>query len=425
MNMRMPIERQKKVGKYIKIKRKEQLRLTNSAKWTQRGFCKDVCSPTSLVKLERGFPPRFYDTFDKIAEKFDCRVDYDPKIERKINRLIHHVRDACELGDLQLIQHNINLSFRALEPVKDCLWYSDMYKMLELVEDYYMRDFCIKEDFRDYYNDLMSLYEGPWCELMKNVLYNSAFDDIQCTDYMDLYKAFEFDKMSDTCYNYINAMNFCLSRNNGTLFKDIFETAISRFVKHNNYIRLLDAYTMALTFAGIYDKNEIDELMEKIDGLIDDSVPETKISTIYWTLATVCYDEKEYDKALKMLEECYLHDVNRSHCPYLLVGNINHIKGFKSNIPYYHEDFLKNASIDLKRIYRYYMMDEEQNVSYEAKQSYLMEELLPVIGPEDDLTLDVLSSELDMLIKRTKKFDDLITFNETKNMLLYGVATIE
>ena len=64
--MRMPEERQKIVGKLIKVHRKEKLRITNSAKWTQRGFSKDVCSPTSLIKLEKGMLPRFYDVFERI-----------------------------------------------------------------------------------------------------------------------------------------------------------------------------------------------------------------------------------------------------------------------------------------------------------------------------------------------------------------------
>ena len=51
-----------------------------------------------------------------------------------------------------------------------------------------------------------------------------------------------------------------------------------------------------------------------------------------------------------------------------------------------------------------------------------MNEILPTIGPEDDLTLDVLASELDMLVVKTKKIEDVAVFNEVRNSLLYGIV---
>ncbi|MCI9292100.1 MAG: hypothetical protein HFF02_02215 [Erysipelotrichaceae bacterium] len=420
--MRMPEERQKIVGKLIKVHRKEKLRITNSAKWTQRGFSKDVCSPTSLIKLEKGMLPRFYDVFEKIAKKFEWGVAYDPFVERKIERYIVQVRGACELGDVEMIQQALNICFAALKPVKDCIWYNDWYTMLKLVENYYIKEIFVEMEHRDYYHEMMELHGGIWEELMKNVLFNSAFMDVQSSDYRDLYRYYGFDQMKDTCYNYINGMLFSLSRNNSEMFKKLFKAAERRFLKKKNFIRLMDVYNLALIFAGFFDKNDIDDLVGKLVKLASmKSLPKTKVADLYFILGTIYYDLKEYEKALKILEGCYEYDVNRSHCPYLLVGNINHLRGKEANIPFYHEEELKKVTNDLIRIYRYYAMDKGDFTCYE-KQEYLMNEILPTIGPEDDLTLDVLASELDMLVVKTKKIEDVAVFNEVRNSLLYGIV---
>lgn len=422
MYMRMPEERQKIVGKLIKVHRKEKLRITNSAKWTQRGFSKDVCSPTSLIKLEKGMLPRFYDVFEKIAKKFEWGVAYDPFVERKIERYIVQVRGACELGDVEMIQQALNICFAALKPVKDCIWYNDWYTMLKLVENYYIKEIFVEMEHRDYYHEMMELHGGIWEELMKNVLFNSAFMDVQSSDYRDLYRYYGFDQMKDTCYNYINGMLFSLSRNNVEMFNKLFKAAERRFIKKRNYIRLVDAYTLALILSSHFDKDGIEDLIDKLNELINDKIPRTKVSTIYWTLSMICFDEKQYDAALKMLEKCYEYDVNRSHCPYLLVGNINHLRGKKANIPFYHEEELRKTTVDNQRIYRYYAMDTG-DFTFLQKQEYLMNEILPTIGPDDDLTLDVLASELEMLVVKTKKIEDVAVFNEVRNSLLYGIPT--
>ena len=418
----MPEERQKIVGKLIKVHRKEKLRITNSAKWTQRGFSKDVCSPTSLIKLEKGMLPRFYDVFEKIAKKFEWGVAYDPFVERKIERYIVQVRGACELGDVEMIQQALNICFAALKPVKDCIWYNDWYTMLKLVENYYIKEIFVEMEHRDYYHEMMELHGGIWEELMKNVLFNSAFMDVQSSDYRDLYRYYGFDQMKDTCYNYINGMLFSLSRNNSEMFKKLFKAAERRFLNKKNFIRLMDVYNLALIFAGFFDKNDIDDLVGKLVKLASmKSLPKTKVADLYFILGTIYYDLKEYEKALKILEGCYEYDVNRSHCPYLLVGNINHLREKEANIPFYNEEELKKTTVDNQRIYRYYAMDKGDFTCYE-KQEYLMNEILPTIGPEDDLTLDVLASELDMLVVKTKKIEDVAVFNEVRNSLLYGIV---
>lgn len=420
--MRMPEERQKLVGKLIKVHRKEKLRITNSAKWTQRGFSQDVCSPTSLIKLEKGMLPRFYDVFEKIAKKFGWGVAYDPFVERKIERYIVQVRGASELGDVEMIQQALNICFAALKPVQNCLYYNDWYTMLKLVENYYIKEMFVELDHLDYYHEMMELHGGIWEELMKNVLFNSAYMDFQSSDYRDLYKFYEFDQMKDTCYNYINGMLFSLSRNNSEMFKRLFKAAEKRFLKKKNYIRLIDAYTLALVYASHFEKDGMEEFVDNLNRLTNDKIPKTKVSTVYWTLATICYDEKQYEVAMKMLNKCYENDVNRSHPPYLLIGNINHMRGKEANVPFYNVDELKKTTVDNQRIYRYYTMDKGDFTSLQ-KQEYLMNEILPTIGPDDDLTLDVLSSELEMLVIDTKKTDDVAIFNDIRNALLYGISS--
>lgn len=414
--MKIPKEKLGQFGISIKVNRKERLRKYSGASWTQKGFCDGICSEPSFVNIEKGKPGRFIDNYEKMAEKLGMRIAYDPDVDKKIDNYTKHLYKAIEYYDLKKTEKYCDKLIALLEGFKDCLWYGDLYRVVVATRNYYILQIHLNTEERTLYANMVDEFCELWNEILKSTVYNAAFNDVESLDYIMYFEKFKiYDGKS--AINIGNTMMYYLARENTSKFRDLYDKAVRDWKKKRNYIRLIDAYNMALLFLSYYDVSEVDEVAEKVNNIISEiDVPIYKLVDVYYNLSAVYYELKQFEKSIEFMEKCYHIDSSKIKCTFLIIGSALHCKGQKSLIPFYTNSELSNFPVDAKLLYEYFTMDDD--VPAMTKENFLMKQILPEVNEEDDLCLKIIKNELEILIKETRKYKDLKILEEKSKQLL-------
>lgn len=414
--MKIPKEKLGQFGISIKVNRKERLRKYSGASWTQKGFCDGICSEPSFVNIEKGKPGRFIDNYEKMAEKLGMRIAYDPDVDKKIDNYTKHLYKAIEYYDLKKTEKYCDKLIALLEGFKDCLWYGDLYRVVNITNQYYMSLSYLNTSERIFYASMVYEFDEFWYEIIISTIFNSAFFDVESFDYITYFNKFKIHE-SKCAINMVNTMKYYLARDNTSKFRDLYDKVIREWKKKRNYIRLMDAYNMALLYLSYYDVNEVDDVADKVDKIIKEiEVPIYKLIDIFYNLSAVYYELKQYDKSIEFMEKCYHIDSSKIKCTFLIIGSALHCKGQKSLIPFYRNSELSKFPLDAQLLYEYFTMDDD--VPAMTKENFLMKKVLPEVNEEDDLCLKIIKNELETLIKETRKYKDLKVLEEKSKQLL-------
>lgn len=414
--MKIPKEKLGQFGISIRVNRKEKLRKLSSASWTQKGFCEGICSEPSLISMEKGKPGRFLDNYEMMAEKLGLRVAYDSDADQKIERYTNHLFKAIEYYNLQKIEKYCEKLLDLLEGYQDCLWYGDLYKVVLVTRDYYLFKKNIDTLKREFYVSMLQEFSDSWCEIIKSFVYNSAFNDVETMDYIEYFNKLKIYE-SKSAINIGNTLMYYLARDNTTKFRALYESAVKEWKKKRNYIRLIDAYNLSLLFLSYYDISEVEEVASKVNSIKSDiDVPESKLVDIYYNLSVAYFELNQFEKSLEYMEKCYRHDKNKVKCTYLIIGSALHCLGKKSLIPYYSSEELSRFPLDNQLLYEYFNLDED--ISASIKEDFIMKKVLPEVREEDDFCLKIIKSELELLVKETRRYKDLRILEKKADQLL-------
>lgn len=142
-------------GISIRCNRKRKLHQTKAAKWTQSNFCEGICSPTSLISMEKGKISRFVDNYPMFAERLNLKITYSPDIDKRANVYTKEIYTAIEYYDFDKMRKYFDKLYELLEPVKDCLWYCDLYYAANAIDGYYLSRKFMNVDDRIFYADMI------------------------------------------------------------------------------------------------------------------------------------------------------------------------------------------------------------------------------------------------------------------------------
>ncbi len=404
-----------KLGRYglsIKANRKRQLHLTNAAKWTQKEFCKDICSQNALINMERGHAGRFRDNYLMLAEKLDLKITHNPDLDKKIEPLTKRLYHALEYYDLDDIKKTTRKLSNCLVHVKDFLWYCDLYQVVKAVEQHYLHQNYLSPDDRVYFADMIDEFSSDWDDIIKSIVFLSAFLDFDSEEYRDYFNELNIIK-NKAAFNKVNVMMFYLSENyNSKLFLISKELEVE-WTEKKNVMRLLDLYQLKLLHNSYFDVYELRQVEGKITSMIKDyPVPKQKLAETYYNLGIAYLKMKDYDKTIDMMKKCIEYDIKKKKQAFAYLAHAQRMSGQEIVIPHYTKKELNHFPAIYSPIYRYYT--NLNRISEEQSEVYLMNEILPLVHPEDEIIVETFQEELDLLVDKT---------NHYKSMMIYMKKT--
>lgn len=406
--MNIPKEKLSMIGISIKVNRKARLKETKSGRWNQQNFSDGICSQNTLIKIERGQVSRFIEVYVEAAERLGLRLGYFPEVDKQIDRIAPKLYKAVEFYDLKKIMLACDKLLNLLDPLRNFLWYCDLFYYVFNLKSYFTNAMEII-DKNDMLIDMHNEFDFQLNELLKSLLFNIAYNNTESQVFSKLFEDLEIDKSEFVC-NKVNTLMYYFANNKNVKFLRQLEIIEEECIKNNNSVRILDVYNMAVLYMGCYDVDEVDTYAKKIDSLISRSIiPDEKLAECFYCLGTMYYEISKFEKSIEYMTKCYKCDRNKAKLTFLFIGSCQSKLKAELSIPYYSDNELKKFSLCHRLIYKYYSMGEL--IPDFIKQKFIMEELLPEIRYEDEITIKILREELETLTQKTSHYKDLVIFN--------------
>lgn len=405
-----------KLGRYglsIKANRKHHLHLTHAARWTQKEFCRDICSQNALINMEKGLTGRFHDNYLLLAEKLDLKVTHNPELDRKLKPLTKALYHALEYYDLAEIETVTQKLSDCLSHVTDYLWYCDLYRIVKAVEQHYLHQSYLSADDRLFFADMLEEFSPEWDDILKSIIFYSAYLDLESEEYR--LRFYEFDLASNQAdFNKVNTLMYYLAEDYNSKLFALFQELEAEWTKKKNIIRLIDMYDMELLHKSFFDVNELRQVEVKILEMIQEHhIPKLKLAESYHNLGVAYFKVKEYSKTIEMMQKCIDNDITKKILAFFYLAHSQHLIGQTITIPNYTKEELNHFPYIYSKIYQYYT--ELNHISADDSEEYLMNEILPLLNPDEDIMIDIFQEELTLLIEKTNHYKDIsIYMKKTK-----------
>lgn len=401
-----------KLGRYglsIRANRKHQLHISNHAyRWTQKEFCKDICSQNALINMEKGFAGRFHDNYVLLAEKLGFKITHNPDVDEQLDPLTKRLYHALEFYDLDEIKTTAKLLSDTLVNVKDYLWYCDLYRVVQAIEQRYLYQRYLSHDDRLFFADMIQEFSDEWDDILKMLIFHSAFLDFDSEEYRDLF--YELNMASSKAdFNKVCTLLFYLVENYNSKLYVLFQELEAEWTEKKNIIRLIDLYNQELIQKSYFDIYELRQAENKIKNMIETySLPKEKLGESYYNLGIAYLKVKDYVKTIEMMWKCIEKDDKKKEHGFAYLAYAQHMLGQKINIPHYTEEEQKQFPPIYAKIYQFYL--NLGHITAEQSEDYLLDEILPLIYPDDEIIVEMFQEELSQLIEQTNRYKSMTTY---------------
>lgn len=405
----IPKHKLEKFGISIRVNRKRKLNLTKAAKWTQLRFCDGICSQNSLISMEKGNAGRFMENYPKLAERLDLQVTYSEEIDKRIPVYTKHIYTAVEFYNFKTMRKYFDKMYELLETVKNCLWYCDLYQAVKAVDNYYMNRKFLDFDERNYFADMVGEFSNEWDEILKSIVFVSAYHDVDTMEYQDRYTELNIEKCK-SAFNKINILLFYYDHSRTSILLELSKKYEKAWLKNENYLRILDIYGIRLPYLSIHDAYEVDRVYNKMTEIIAlHNVPKYKIAECYFGAVTAFCNLKNYELALAASKICCAHDEKNALPVFLYIAHAQRMSKQKVDMPIFSVNQIKHLSLIYQRLYEFFTIVEESN---ELGEKYMLGKIAPMINENTDKTiLRLIREEVALLANESNHYKIVSRFN--------------
>ncbi|MGX8835608.1 tetratricopeptide repeat protein [Amedibacillus sp. YH-ame6] len=371
-------ERLSIIGRLIGIYREER-RDNSQNSWTQKRFCKDICSPNTLKNIEAGGLSRSIEIYVEMLDKFDLKLGEFPEIDKAVYRLTEELYEATEDYNLEKIIGLSNKILRILNEVSDYIYYSELKELFENIKNHYGNKMMIKDEVIEKYKQLLSVSPDCFKDMIRLLVYlkikaNSVADK-------NLYKRLVEDINLINCsheFVKINLIDFYYIMGNYKKMELLINNLIKYFQGKRRFIRLLDAYNYAIVLFSELEFEKCLQYIKESEAIVSENIlPETKVSEYYTNVAYAYHLNEQYENALNY----YYKGLQQEHRDfidsYMFMADCQNRLNLPIDIPFVDEDVYVQYPIDVKYMYKYFTFDN--SVPDFVKENYILKKIVPLL----------------------------------------------
>lgn len=412
--MNIPKEKLSLIGISIKVNRKARLKKTKSGKWNQANFADGICSQNTLIKIEHGHISRFPAIYEEAANKLGLKLGYFPEIDAQIDKITPKLYKAVEFYNDKQIFYYSKVLLKVLEPVKEYLWYCDLFNIIYKFNIYTQSDEYIEYSRIEYFTDCIEEFDFFTNEILKHLIFTSIFLNfnnklVSIQDFKKIFHQLDIESSEFLC-NTINTMIYYFVLDKTTSLLKHLELLERICNEKENLVRLLDGYNIVIGYLSVMGRNDVHPYISKFESLLNSlSLNPKKYIEYCYGLGIALFEIEEYEKALKYLELCSKHDDNKVYNIFVYMAGAQKKLNMNVQIPFYTKEEYNQLSTDLKVLYKYYKMNDD--IPPFIRQKFIMEEVLPNLMINDDLIINIIREELLDLIQQTSHYKDAIIFD--------------
>lgn len=407
----------KKIGYLIHLYRTQQFKHLSQNSFLLNEYNEPICTRQTLNKIEQGVIIKNDSIYEELLKKVNLKFNTDYCIEEFLpTSIFSDLLNACDYYNLEKLISISESYIKQLNPFKEYIFFHEYYECFKWIYTYYSSFELPTLQSTEYIISLKNIINSNLYEVMMDLVFKKrTISGIYDFSYFDF-------KNSNSMINRGNHMMILYNQSKLSEMLDYCQDLEEEYSSKNNYIRLLDIYSLKGFAFSNTEKEKFEKLVSQINHTVEahnSNIPKIKISQLLKNIGLQAFRIDMYDIAINYLEQYiamdspYANIVGIDLCiSYQKTNKINHLKSFIQSKEVYKGDS------QYENLLNYFILKYKYQTDNDELSYFIVNKVPIIIDNTMGKYKQFFYEELNMLVEQTKRYKDLKTYlDSTSDML--------
>lgn len=407
----------KKIGYLIHLYRTQQFKHLSQNSFLLNEYNEPICTRQTLSKIEQGVIIKNDSIYEELLKKVNLKFNTDYCIEEFLpTSIFSDLLNACDYYNLEKLISISESYIKQLNPFKEYIFFHEYYECFKWIYTYYSSFELPTLQSTEYIISLKNIINSNLYEVMMDLVFKKrTISGIYDFSYFDF-------KNSNSMINRGNHMMILYNQSKLSEMLDYCQDLEEEYSSKNNYIRLLDIYSLKGFAFSNTEKEKFEKLVSQINHTVEahnSNIPEIKISQLLKNIGLQAFRIDMYDIAKNYLEQYiamdspYANIVGIDLCiSYQKTNKINQLKSFIQSKEVYKGDS------QYENLLNYFILKYKYQTDNDELSYFIVNKVPIIIDNTMGKYKQFFYEELSMLVEQTKRYKDLKTYlDSTSDML--------
>lgn len=324
--------------------------------------------------------------------------------------------NACDYYNLEKLISISESYIKQLNPFKEYIFFHEYYECFKWIYTYYFSFELPTLQSTEYIISLKNIINSNLYEVMMDLVFKKrTISGIYDFSYFDF-------KNSNSMINRGNHMMILYNQSKLSEMLDYCQDLEEEYSSKNNYIRLLDIYSLKGFAFSNTEKEKFEKLVSQINHTVEahnSNIPKIKTSQLLKNIGLQAFRIDMYDIAINYLDiyiamdSPYANIVGIDLCiSYQKTNKINQLKSFIQSKEVYKGDS------QYENLLNYFILKYKYQTDNDELSYFIVNKVPIIIDNTMGKYKQFFYEELSMLVEQTKRYKDLKTYlDSTSDML--------
>ena len=407
----------KKIGYLIHLYRTQQFKHLSQNSFLLNEYNEPICTRQTLSKIEQGVIIKNDSIYEELLKKVNLKFNTDYCIEEFLpTSIFSDLLNACDYYNLEKLISISESYIKQLNPFKEYIFFHEYYECFKWIYTYYSSFELPTLQSTEYIIFLKNIINSNLYEVMMDLVFKKrTISGIYDFSYFDF-------KNSNSMINRGNHMMILYNQSKLSEMLDYCQDLKEEYSSKNNYIRLLDIYSLKGFAFSNTEKEKFEKLVSQINHTVEahnSNIPKIKISQLLKNIGLQAFRIDMYDIAINYLEQYiamdspYANIVGIDLCiSYQKTNKINQLKSFIQSKEVYKGDS------QYENLLNYFILKYKYQTDNDELSYFIVNKVPIIIDNTMGKYKQFFYEELSMLVEQTKRYKDLKTYlDSTSDML--------
>lgn len=407
----------KKIGYLIHLYRTQQFKHLSQNSFSLNEYNEPICTRQTLSKIEQGVIIKNDSIYEELLKKVNLKFNTDYCIEEFLpTSIFSDLLNACDYYNLEKLISNSEFYIKQLNPFKEYIFFHEYYECFKWIYTYYSSFELPTLQSTEYIISLKNIINSNLYEVMMDLVFKKrTISGIYDFSYFDF-------KNSNSMINRGNHMMILYNQSKLSEMLDYCQDLEEEYSSKNNYIRLLDIYSLKGFAFSNTEKEKFEKLVSQINHTVEahnSNIPEIKKSQLLKNIGLQAFRIDMYDIAINYLEQYiamdspYANIVGIDLCiSYQKTNKINQLKSFIQSKEVY------KGNSQYENLLNYFILKYTYQTDNDELSYFIVNKVPIIIDNTMGKYKQFFYEELSMLVEQTKRYKDLKTYlDSTSDML--------
>lgn len=407
----------KKIGYLIHLYRTQQFKHLSQNSFLLNEYNEPICTRQTLSKIEQGVIIKNDSIYEELLKKVNLKFNTDYCIEEFLpTSIFSDLLNACDYYNLEKLISISESYIKQLNPFKEYIFFHEYHECFKWIYTYYSSFELPTLQSTEYIISLKNIINSNLYEVMIDLVFKKrTISGIYDFSYFDF-------KNSNSMINRGNHMMILYNQSKLSEMLDYCQDLEEEYSSKNNYIRLLDIYSLKGFAFSNTEKEKFEKLVSQINHTVEvhnSNIPKIKISQLLKNIGLQAFRIDMYDIAINYLEQYiamdspYANIVGIDLCiSYQKTNKIDQLKSFIQSKEVYKGDS------QYENLLNYFILKYKYQTDNDELSYFIVNKVPIIIDNTMGKYKQFFYEELSMLVEQTKRYKDLKTYLDSTNDML-------